>query len=128
MRAATLVSTLGSALESRKQQYEVRDLLRERDELLASLEQKVEERTAKLQELNADLEAFSYSVSHDLRAPLRSMQSYARVLCDEHAQRLSEEGRHYAQRIIKNAENGTADAGCPEHFTGQPLRVEAGAA
>lgn len=104
VRAATLVSTLRSALVSRKQQLEVRDLLRERDELLASLERKVEERTAKLQELNAELEAFSYSVSHDLRAPLRSMESYARILHDDHADRLSEEGRHFAYRIMKNAE------------------------
>lgn len=104
VRAATLVSTLRSALSSRQQQYEVRDLLREREELLASLERKVEQRTADLRELNAELEAFSYSVSHDLRAPLRSMEAYARALCDDHADRLSDEGRHFAQRIMKNAE------------------------
>lgn len=104
VRAATLVSALRSALNGRMRQYEVRDLLRERDQLLASLERKVEERTAKLMELNTELEAFSYSVSHDLRAPLRSMESYARILCDDHADTLSEEGRHFAQRIVKNAE------------------------
>jgi len=104
MRAATLISTLRSALNGRKQQFEVRDLLQERDELLASLERKVEDRTAKLQELNAELEAFSYSVSHDLRAPLRAMERYARILYEDHADRLSEEGRHFAYRITKNAE------------------------
>jgi signal transduction histidine kinase len=103
VRTATLVSAIRSALHSRQQQYEVRDLLKERDELLASLERKVEERTAKLQELNADLEAFSYSVSHDLRAPLRSMENFARILCEEHAANLSPEGQHFAQRIVKNA-------------------------
>lgn len=104
VRMATLVSAVRSGLNSRRQQYEVRDLLRERDELLASLERKVEERTAKLQELNAELEAFSYSVSHDLRAPLRSMENFARILWEEHAANLSDEGRHFAQRIVKNAE------------------------
>lgn len=103
VRSATLVSILRSALSHRGQQYEVRDLLREREDLLASLEQRVEERTAKLREANAELEAFSYSVSHDLRAPLRSMESYARILCEDHAASLDEEGRHYAHRIMKNA-------------------------
>lgn len=104
VRVATLLSALRSALNGRLQQYEVRDLLRERDDLLASLERKVEERTAKLKELNTELEAFSYSVSHDLRAPLRSMENFARVLWEEYAANLPPEGRYFAERIMKNAQ------------------------
>ena len=81
----------------------MRELLKERDDLLASLEQRVADRTAKLQELNAELEAFSYSVSHDLRAPLRSVEAYARILCDEHSENLPSDAKNYLQRIVKNA-------------------------
>lgn len=100
----TLLSAVQSGLRARERQYEVRDLLRERDELLASLERRVAERTARLQELNAESEAFSYSVSHDLRAPLRSMEAYARALRDDHGENLTEEGKAFAERIVKNAE------------------------
>ncbi|MDX2186221.1 MAG: HAMP domain-containing sensor histidine kinase [Opitutaceae bacterium] len=104
VRAATLVSSLKCALNSRSQQYEIRDLLRQREEWLTTLERKVEERTAKLAELNEELEAFSYSVSHDLRAPLRSMGNYARILYEDHAHTLSDSAKQLALRIVNNAE------------------------
>ncbi len=68
------------------------------------LEQTVGARTAELQETIAELEAFSYSISHDMRAPLRSMQGFANILIDEFAQKIGPEGRAYLMRIISSAE------------------------
>lgn len=70
----------------------------------ALLEQKVAERTAKMQESIAELEAFSYSVSHDLRAPLRSLAGFASILVEDYGGKLDEEGKHLLERIKHNAE------------------------
>jgi signal transduction histidine kinase/DNA-binding response OmpR family regulator len=67
------------------------------------LEQRVAERTAELREINAALESFSYSVSHDLRAPLRSIQGFAQILREEYDDRLEDVGRDYLQRIVTAA-------------------------
>ena len=76
------------------------------DELLAyrqHLEELVRARTVELENAVRELESFSYSVSHDLRAPLRAMDGHSAVLLDEHADLLDEEGRHYLDRIRKAA-------------------------
>ncbi len=104
LQSATLVAAVQGALRARRRQYELRDLLSERETLLGSLERRVQERTAKLQELVAELETFSYSVSHDLRAPLRVMAGYARVVIEEHGSTLTREVRHYVERIGYSAE------------------------
>lgn len=67
------------------------------------LEQIVAQRTAQLQETVAELEAFSYSVAHDMRAPLRSMHSYSRFLEEDFGQALPAEGRSFARRIADSA-------------------------
>ena len=60
-----------------------------------SLEQRVAERTAQLAAANGELEAFTYTVSHDLKAPLRGMAGFAVALREDHAHRLDDEGRRY---------------------------------
>jgi PAS domain S-box-containing protein len=63
------------------------------------LEGRVEERTRELREANAALEAFGYSASHDLRTPLRNMQSLAQALEEDYADRLDAGGRDFCRRI-----------------------------
>jgi signal transduction histidine kinase len=63
------------------------------------LERRVMERTAQLETAKNELEAFAYSVSHDLRAPLRAMSGFSDLLQEEFSPLLGEEGRHYLDRI-----------------------------
>ena len=71
---------------------------REIQSLQAGLEQRVQERTAQLEVAVSEQEAFSYSVSHDLRSPLRHINSYLGILQEECAQELSHEGHLYLNR------------------------------
>jgi PAS domain S-box-containing protein len=63
----------------------------------------VQQRTASLQETVGQLEAFSYSVSHDMRAPLRAMQGYAKALLEDYSDSLDAQARHYLDRIFRAA-------------------------
>jgi light-regulated signal transduction histidine kinase (bacteriophytochrome) len=82
--------------ESRRREQE----LRESNE---NLERVLRERTTQLVIANRELEAFTYSVAHDLRAPLRGMNGFSKILLDEHSATLTEDARDCLRRIQGNA-------------------------
>jgi PAS domain S-box-containing protein len=82
---------------------ELKDAQRALQRSEASLERRVQERTAELEAALRELEAFSYSVSHDLRAPLRAIGGFARIVADTEGAALSEDGRRRLAVVEKNA-------------------------
>lgn len=85
---------------------DVSDRVKAREEieqLNATLEQKVIERTAQLEAVNKELESFSYSVSHDLRAPLRAIDGYARIIEEDYFKLFDDEGKRLFSVIQYNA-------------------------
>lgn len=73
-------------------------------QLNLDLERRVIERTTQLQAANKELEAFAYSVSHDLRAPLRGIDGFSRLAIEKYADALGATGHHYLQRIRDNSQ------------------------
>jgi len=73
-------------------------------QLQGELEQRVVQRTAELEAANRELEAFSYSVSHDLRTPLRAMDGFSQAVLEDYGSQLPEEGRRYLETIRHGAQ------------------------
>lgn len=72
---------------------------RELKRLNEELEQRVRERTAELERINKELAAFTYSVSHDLRAPLRSIEGFSEAVLEDHSAGLDQQGKNYLKRV-----------------------------
>jgi PAS domain S-box-containing protein len=83
----------------------IEDSLRQNDAKHQALVETLKKQTTQLETMNRELEAFSYSVSHDLRAPLRSMDGYSQALLEDYGDRLDQSGQYYLQRIRANSQH-----------------------
>lgn len=93
LEGQTVLVGVGFDISARKRAEE---MVRKINEIL---EQRVRERTAELEASNQELESFSYSVSHDLRTPLRALDGFSQIIEEDYGDRLDEEGRSYLRRI-----------------------------
>ena len=102
LTSAPVPGSVGEDIAGLVQAEDVTERLRAQErvqKLNRTLEQRVALRTRELSEANQELEAFAYSVSHDLRAPLRAIDGFSKVLMERYADSLDESGRGYLQRV-----------------------------
>ncbi|MDP8211092.1 MAG: PAS domain S-box protein [Candidatus Stygibacter australis] len=96
--------TITSDITNRKQaEKKIQMAQEEIKKLNEDLEDKVIERTKQLEASNKELEAFSYSISHDLRAPLRAINGFTKILVEDYGSHFDEDGKEITSVIVKNA-------------------------
>ena len=93
-----LIATANDITEQEKAKEEIH-------RLATDLERKVSTRTAELTEANRELESFAYSISHDLRAPLRGIDGFSHLLNEEYRDKIDSQGRDYLDRIRRAAQH-----------------------
>lgn len=96
---STHITVVHDITEQKRAEYALRYSEAQLRRLNADLELRVAERTAQLQLANSELEAFAYSVSHDLRAPLRAIDGFSRILLQDHAEEFSPAARELLERV-----------------------------
>ena len=101
---AGAICILSDITQRREAEQEVHKGRQELQRLNAGLEQRVADRTQRLQSVIRELEAFTYTIAHDLRSPLRAMHRFSEILVEEYGPKLETEGQDYARRIIHGAE------------------------
>ena len=102
LNATAIRDPHGNYVMSRSTMYDITERRHAEEEIRrwnVELERRVAERTGQLEIANSELEAFSYSVSHDLRTPLRSADGFSQILLEDYADRLDTQAKDYLQRI-----------------------------
>ncbi len=103
---SSALARTNESLDARVRELTERD--RELHRLNEELESRVEQRTAELRDAMTELEAFSHSISHDLRSPVGAVVNYTSILDEDYGQRLDDEGRKVLQRIQKSSQAAIA--------------------
>lgn len=101
---SVMTRTAAIAIERKRTEESLFEAQRQLAQHTEGLERKIAERTTDLQDTIKSLESFTYSIAHDLRAPLRAMQGFTSILLEDYGPQFDETGRNYAHRISAAAE------------------------